>query len=149
MIQFLTHEDVIIHRAELEELFSYCKEVSTGIAPSSEFCKEKIDSLISYLKDGRALLIVYILEKKLVGFLWACKLNVNNTERLHLLYFAVLPQYQKNGIGKLLITAAEEKARDMDISLVELNVTVQNESARQFYLNNGYISERITLVKHI
>lgn len=58
-----------------------------------------------------------------------------NITRLHKLY--LLPASQGKGVGKMLIRAVEEKAKENHSDAVSLNVNRFNK-AKDFYLRNGY-----------
>ena len=155
MITALNASDVIVHRERLVELFSYCKLKSSGELPNRCFSEEKIDSLISYLSDGRAYLFAECEGGELYGFLWACRVVRENEERMHILYFAVSEDRAGRGIGSALLLAIEREATLIGLSHCELNVHIHNESARHFYEKRGYkregdmFSERVIFVKQL
>lgn len=55
---------------------------------------------------------------------------------------AVLPEFRGQGIGKMLLTAVEQQARDNGHCAVTLEVDEVNKRARKTYLAAGYEGER-------
>lgn len=149
MIQLLTHKEVLSHRAEIEDLFFQCKFESTGVAPSKDFCASKIDELINYLAVDRAYLFSYIENNRAIAFLWACVLGDEANKKMHLLYCAVDSEHRGKGIGSQLLDRVENKARDLGIRSLELNVTPENYLAQRLYTKLGYRNTCITMTKEI
>lgn len=54
----------------------------------------------------------------------------------------VKAEHRKKGIGKLLLDAAENYARENGLAYVRLNSGSQRVEAHEFYRNNGYDSEK-------
>lgn len=54
----------------------------------------------------------------------------------------VKAEHRKKGIGKLLLDAAEDYARENGLAYVRLNSGSQRVEAHEFYRNNGYDSEK-------
>lgn len=153
MIVTLNASLVEKHKKRIIELFSYCKKESTAKMPDESFSIEKINSLISYLNEGRAYFFAELSDDAIDGFLWACRLVRDGEERMHILYFAVSDQVQNRGIGSALLTAVECEAKRLGLSACELNVHTHNERAMRFYERRGYLPdgngalERITYIK--
>lgn len=62
-------------------------------------------------------------------------------------YMAVEPSAQGRGIGKRLLTAAEDEARRRGLPYMGLMVTEDNAAARALYESAGYFTERRLLCK--
>ena len=54
-------------------------------------------------------------------------------------YLAVRPDHQRRGLGRLLMTEAETRLRDLGCPKVNLQVRTSNEAARAFYREVGYV----------
>lgn len=52
--------------------------------------------------------------------------------------FAVLPDYRGQGIGRQLLTAVENKARELGCCRITLEVQENNEAARRIYERSGF-----------
>jgi ribosomal-protein-alanine N-acetyltransferase len=72
--------------------------------------------------------------RRMVGF----AIMEFHDEHAHLCLLAVLPSYQKRGIGKRLIEWLELSARTAGIFWVELELRAGNEAAKRFYSRLGY-----------
>jgi len=59
-------------------------------------------------------------------------------ERAHLSLLAVLPGYQKLGVGKRMLEWLEASARTAGIFAVHLELRAGNDGARRFYERLGY-----------
>lgn len=149
MLRQLTADDVILKREEFENLFFECKKASTGIEPTLEFCKNKISSLIEYLSENRAYLFGWVEDGCICGFSWSCIIASGDSEKMHLLYLVVDPEHRRKGIGASLIRATEEKAKQLGIRVMELNVSAYNTSALKIYEKIDYKPDHITMVKHL
>ena len=60
-------------------------------------------------------------------------------EHAHLSLLAVLPGYQRQGIGKQLVEWLEASARTAGIFAVRLELRAGNDHARRFYERLGYL----------
>jgi len=62
---------------------------------------------------------------------------------------AVTEKAQGTGIGRFLIKAAENWAKERDFRLLHLEVFSANRQARGFYQNLGFQEETITMIKSL
>lgn len=53
--------------------------------------------------------------------------------------FAVLPEYQKLGIGRALVAFCKNKASIYGGKKIKLLMVYKNESLREFYISNGFV----------
>jgi [ribosomal protein S18]-alanine N-acetyltransferase len=88
------------------------------------YCIENRDSVVLVARDRR----------RLVGF----AIMEFFDERAHLSLLAVLPGYQRRGVGGHLLAWLESSARTAGIFLVHLELRAGNEAARCFYERLGY-----------
>jgi diamine N-acetyltransferase len=61
-----------------------------------------------------------------------------NLKTLYLDQVAVLSQFRRDGIGKLLMEQAETLAKELSISKIELDHWSANTVAAQYFRKNGY-----------
>ena len=82
-------------------------------------------------------------DRQVLGFIQA--------ERYNLLYagngwniiaLAVDPEAQRQGVGKKLLKALEEKASDDQYTFIRLNCNIVRKEAHAFYQNMGYICDK-------
>ena len=78
-------------------------------------------------------------ENRAIGYVcWGPTPCTSGTFDLY--WIAVHPDYQGNGVGKLLLKRAEEEARNSNARLMIIETSSMNEydATRKFYINNGY-----------
>jgi GNAT superfamily N-acetyltransferase len=61
--------------------------------------------------------------------------------------FIVHPNHRSKGIGKLLTDYVNEKAIDLDCTMIVLDAYTQNFTAHRFYFNQGYNPRGFHFVK--
>lgn len=61
----------------------------------------------------------------------------------------VRPTARDQGIGSLLLTAAESELAQKGVDTVTLDVLAANDAARRFYASHGYQPHRVELAKSI
>ena len=71
------------------------------------------------------------------GVFIACgRLQENENKIGQIRFMAVDQNYQGKGLGKLIITSLEEKAKELKLNKIQLQA---RENAVSFYENNGYV----------
>jgi N-acetylglutamate synthase-like GNAT family acetyltransferase len=71
------------------------------------------------------------------GVYIACgRLQENENKIGQIRFMAVDQNYQGKGLGKLIITSLEEKAKELKLNKIQLQA---RENAVSFYKNNGYV----------
>jgi ribosomal protein S18 acetylase RimI-like enzyme len=89
-------------------------------------------------------LVLLAEETQPVGYLWAQFQNRSESwtrlaqRLLYIQHIAVVPQYQHNGIGTILLKKAIEIALKAEVKRVELDVWSFNAEARHFYEKHGF-----------
>lgn len=149
VIEQLSAEQVNHYRAAIKQLLDYCKCCSSGEQMPEAFFEAKVNELVQYVAQAQGFVFGALEADKLIGFLWACEIGKENTRRFHIMYFAVSPDCQKQGIGSALMDAAERKAQELGIYQTELNVHTHNPGAMEYYVHHGYAAERITMKKDL
>ncbi|MGO9964479.1 MAG: GNAT family acetyltransferase [Acidimicrobiales bacterium] len=65
-------------------------------------------------------------------------------------YLAVHPDRRRQGLGRLLMDAAERRLRDLGCPKVNLQVRTSNEAAKDFYRRIGYsVDEAVSFGKRL
>ena len=81
--------------------------------------------------------VLFVLEEKhsntIVGTSWI----TNDSRRLYLHHFGILPYYQGKGLSKLLMEKSMEFARDKKLQ-IKLEVHKDNVKARELYQKYGF-----------
>ena len=123
--------------------------VINGFNKTREQINTLFDDMLKFIEDGSAYIIGAFDDKKIAGFIWVYKRNVDEKIKLHINYFIVNEEYRRLGIGKKLIDEVLAYAKKNNIHNIELMVSSSNASAISFYQNNGFTEERVMLCKEI
>lgn len=129
----------------LIELLHHCTDISFSGEVSRDFYTEKLKALHGYLQTGKACLLGAFQGEVLVGFLWGYPLADPMGEKFHIAYFAVLPEFENQGIGTRLLQEAQTQARKMGMERAELLVSRDNAKAVDFYCSHGFQIQRYVL----
>ena len=133
--------DFIIRKIEIKDADELCKICSEemGYECDSDLVKSKIEKLDS----KREAVFVAEEESQLLGFIHVESYEVLYFESMaNILGLAVKKDFQKQGLGKALLLAAENWAEENGIHLMRLNSGVNRTDAHGFYEHLGYVSEK-------
>ncbi|HEY0607857.1 MAG TPA: GNAT family N-acetyltransferase [Herpetosiphonaceae bacterium] len=107
-------------------------EYEDRLDPPSSAQRRTVESTRQELANGSA--VVATVEQNLAG----CVLYFPKADHMYFARLAVLPAYRGYGIGRSLIAAVEERARDAGLQWVELSVRLQLVELRAAYERLGY-----------
>ena len=133
--------DFIIRKIELKDAGELCKIFSEemGYECAPALMKNKIEKLDS----KREAVFVAEEESRLIGFIHVERYEVLYFESMaNILGLAVKKDFQKQGLGKALLLAAENWAQENGIYLMRLNSGINRTDAHGFYEHLGYVSEK-------
>lgn len=116
-------DEIIVDLLQLEQ------KVYAGRTPWDKFSFKT-----ELAKWRNSLYLVAYESSQLVGFI-GMRLNEKD---MHITNIAVDPQYQRQGIGKLLLQIAIDKGYQNDARTVSLEVNINNKKARNLYHNFGF-----------
>jgi ribosomal protein S18 acetylase RimI-like enzyme len=91
-------------------------------------------SLEQLIQKPNAVILKYELDGKLAG----CVFLEKKADRLYLGMLSVSPQIQAQGIGKKLLKAAEEHAKEVGCAVIEMTVISVRRELIAWYERNGY-----------
>jgi ribosomal protein S18 acetylase RimI-like enzyme len=91
-------------------------------------------SLQEMLNDPNAVILTYRNENEILGCVYLQKQNTD----LYLGMFSVNPELQGSGIGKKLLNAAEEHARNKGCNAIVMTVISVRHELIAWYERNGY-----------
>lgn len=92
-------------------------------------------SLKGLIHKTGAVILKFELDEKIAG----CVFLEKKAERLYLGMLSVSPSIQAKGIGKKLLKAAEEHAKQLHCSVIEMTVISVRKELIEWYQRNGYI----------
>lgn len=147
----LSYENIIEYKSILYKLLIdvYKINFKLSIEECISICNEKIENMVEYVKNDKAIIIGACNDEDLVGFIWLFK-NINQGEqRLHVIQIVVKEEYRNKGIGKQLMMEAEKQAKNNDITTLELNVIEENRAAVSLYESLGYLTEKRLMTKKL
>lgn len=146
----LTSDSVTKYEYSIKSLLRIGYMASFNAMPTPRYVDEKIAKLHCFLQDGSAIVLgIEEDDHKLAGYLWAFSHNTVHGLRLHVQHLAVMPQYQGQGMGKLLIEKLDEIAQGRNIREIELIVSSDNQSAVDFYTKREFAVERYIMTKRV
>lgn len=102
-----------------------------------------VRSKIEKINPDREAVFVALADDVVVGYIHVEKYDVLYFETMaNILGLAVKAAYQHNGIGKKLVSAAENWAIENNIELMRLNSGISRTAAHDFYRHLGYGSDK-------
>ena len=133
--------DFIIRKIELKDAGELCKICSEEMG--YECAPALVKSKIEKLDLKREAVFVAEEEFQLLGFIHVERYEVLYFESMaNILGLAVKKIFQKQGLGKALLLAAEKWAQENEIYLMRLNSGINRIDAHGFYEHLGYVSEK-------
>ena len=133
--------DFIIRKIELKDAGELCKICSEEMG--YECAPHLVKSKIEKLDLKREAVFVVEEESQLLGFIHVERYEVLYFESMaNILGLAVKKDFQKQGLGKALLLAAENWAQENGIYLMRLNSGINRTDAHGFYEHLGYVSEK-------
>ena len=121
------------------EQIQYLCEYGLGYACDKELVKMRL----SNLDPDRECVFVAVSDGKVTGFIHVEKYELLYAPGMaNILGIAVLSEFRRQGIGKRLLTAAEEWAKSRGIHTMRLNSGGTRKEAHMFYRSLGYSNEK-------
>ena len=85
-----------------------------------------------------------------VGFIGLCKIvTYEEDEHIRILTLAVSLKYQRQGIGKALLTSAEEYAEENHIKNMKVSCAFHRTTSHLFYEANGFVRSSFSFFKEL
>lgn len=107
-----------------------------------------IDGSIDGLGPERAMMVAEDNRGRLVGFVGVARdVNFTGEAQASVGELVVTEEAEGTGVGRALMAAAEDWARERDLGLVVLETGAANDRARRFYGRLGYEEESVKLAK--
>ena len=102
-----------------------------------------VENKINSLDENREQVFVACRDGAVAGFIHVEKYDTLYFETMcNVLGLAVKKDFQKTGIGKALVTAAETWAKENGIKFMRVNSGITRTVAHEFYKRLGYESEK-------
>jgi len=146
----LTNEQCLEYKDRITG-FYYSNIMSCSFMDSFSYedAVHKIEGLIEHVSNGTAWVWGVFGKEGLVGYLWAYEHQFREEVRVYVNEIHVDRHYRNKGIGKLLLTAVEDQAKEKGYKALYIHTEGNNDVARSLYKKEGYVIERIQLRKEI
>ena len=131
-----------IRPARREDIDALCRICSEEMGYPC--ARELVEAKWAGLDPSREAVFVAVLEDSgAVGYIHVERYDVLYFETMaNILGLAVREEFQRNGIGKALLSQAEAWAREHGIHLMRLNSGISRKGAHEFYRRQGYLDEK-------
>ena len=133
--------DIKIRKVEIGDAEAV-RDISTeglGYSCDLTLVQKKIDGLDA----EREAVFVAVADGSVVGYIHIERYDVLYFETMaNVLGLSVFKAYHKMGVGKALLFAAEDWARQNNIKMMRLNSGMNRTDAHGFYEHLGYVSEK-------
>lgn len=109
--------------------------------------EQKMDGLIEHVSNGSAIVYGVYDSEDLIGYVWAYEHPFREEIRMYVNEIHVDEAYRNRGIGKNLLSAVENQARERGYGALYIHAEGENDGAIRLYQNEGYVIERVQLRK--
>lgn len=140
----MTSIDVTVRPGRLDDV-----EVESRLHRDVDWCYDERQMLAEYHDDAYEPSSVLIAEHEgeVVGKLELFIGWKSNHGRFGLIRrFVVAPGWRGKGVGRQLLDAADERAREAGCAFIELSVDVTNPFAHAFYAKEGFVEDRVEVL---
>lgn len=149
-IKRLNDGELSRYEEDIRRLLRVGYTASFHCEPAESYINKKIGGLENFLRDGSAIVFIVVNQRgRLMGYLWAFRLDTLHGTRLHVQHIAVMPEFQGCGIGKMLMGELEKEACQQGVAQIELIVSSCNQGAVAFYNKIDFTVERCIMTKRV
>ena len=106
------------------------------------YVEEKIQGMIQYLQEEKAIVFGAFDDSQLIGFVWGFERHFFNEKRFHLNELIVAEEHRGRKIGRQLVGMFIDAAKRRNIQVVDLFCMVDNANAIRFYQKMDFEIER-------
>ena len=130
----------MIEKIKTRELADKCDELLTKLILDERKYDESIDSdceiknyFNNYVNDEDKILLGYLVNDSLVGYIYAYETVSNNFKGLFIDGLYVESEYRNQGIAKQLINEVVLEAEKREVKFIDIKVMNNNEIAKKLY----------------
>ena len=146
----------MIERIKTKELADKCDKLLTKLILDEKQYDDSIDSdfkVINYfnnfVNDEDKVLLGFIIDNVLVGYIYAYETMSNNVKGLFIDGLYVETDYRNKGIAKELINEVILEAEKRDAKFIDIKVMSKNEVAKNLYNSLDFNDFKIMMRKEI
>ena len=133
--------DIKIRKVEIGDADAIRDISAEGLGYSCDLTL--VQKKIAALNASREAVFVAVADNSVIGYIHIERYDVLYFETMaNVLGLSVFKAYHKMGIGKALLFAAEDWARQNNIKMMRLNSGMNRTDAHGFYEHFGYVSEK-------
>ncbi len=154
-IREYTHKDVQALRRQVADLHEAMRVLDPSLPPVSEIIDTYFEYLLQTSKSSGGTFYLAEVDGEMIGYLCLFGLlSPSDPDEPPEPYsfvadLYVRPEFQRRGIGKALMETAEEHARALGASNIDLKILTPNKHALAFYQALGYGPRILELRKPI
>ncbi len=141
-------------RKLIQELKEHENKLDNDLKTNHEAQEATFKEIITPLNEDRGEIYVAELDNQIIGFI-AFNIDIKNYiqmfNKIPVVFISdiiVTKDFRNKGIGKLLLTKAQEFARQHNIKYLKLTV-LSNNTATKLYKDIGFNDYEITMLKNI
>ncbi len=133
--------DIKIRKVEISDADAIRDISAEGLGYSCDLAL--VQKKIAGLNEAREAVFVAVVGDGVIGYIHVERYDVLYFETMaNILGLSVFKAYHKMGVGKALLFAAEDWARQNNIKMMRLNSGMNRTDAHGFYEHLGYTSEK-------
>ena len=133
--------DIKIRKVEISDAEAVRDISAEGLGYSCDLAL--VQKKIAGLNEAREAVFVAESDSGVLGYIHVERYDVLYFETMaNILGLSVFKAYHKMGVGKALLFAAEDWARQNNIKMMRLNSGINRTDAHGFYEHLGYTSEK-------
>jgi ribosomal protein S18 acetylase RimI-like enzyme len=107
-----------------------------------------LGDLAASLRDERTVAEIWMEDSQPAGFLWmTCGDSPHNRIIATLHDLIVEPAHQRRGIGKMMLQAATEHAKQRHAGILRVETSVENSASQAIYAREGFTVARLLYEK--
>lgn len=117
------------------------RSIDSNLKSGFEKSQELKDIILNDIKDKNTIILVAEIDNKIVGYVNSSIILLKEAyiEKTAILNeIAVDEDYQKQGVGKLLLDKCIECLKKKKVGYIKLSLFMENSKANNFYLANGF-----------
>lgn len=149
-IRELSQEDMTENRDLILNLFetSYVENFADRYEINT-MVKQRYMNLLKFVEDGSAIFLGAFEKNIVCGMLWAYERTLMGERRIHITDIVVGEGYRSKGLGSCLLEKLKVMAKEREVGVIDLLVTMDNKNSVEFYHHKGFAVERLQMALKI
>lgn len=116
---------------------------------NEEYVKDKLMELKKHLSNKNTYFIGVIVDSTIIGYVWCYQSLFIGERRMNINSMFVDEKYRSLGLGFKLMKEIKRIALETECNSISTHYAAFNESAGEFYKNNGFVSARVEVVQEL